>query len=94
MHMHFHNYFTNRDCLVLCPTDSSGFVHFLCRDLTITSFKAYEIRVSHFFQLKQQNILFTVGVSEFTKVHALLLSRSRTVVMAYMYGSVKDQVLL
>ncbi|XP_068706072.1 vacuolar protein sorting-associated protein 11 homolog isoform X2 [Montipora foliosa] len=44
--------------------DSSGFVHFLCRDLTITSFKAYEIRVSHFFQLKQQNILFTVGEDE------------------------------
>ncbi|XP_074607896.1 vacuolar protein sorting-associated protein 11 homolog isoform X1 [Acropora palmata] len=44
--------------------DSSGFVHFLSRDLTITSFKAYEIRVSHFYQLKQQNILFTVGEDE------------------------------
>ena len=44
-------------------TDSAGFVHFLGRDLTITSFQAYEMRVSHFYQLKQQNILFTVGVS-------------------------------
>ena len=44
-------------------TDSTGFVHFLGRDLTITSFQAYEMRVSHFYQLKQQNILFTVGVS-------------------------------
>ena len=43
--------------------DSAGFVHFLGRDLTITSFQAYEIRVSHFYQLKQQNFLFTVGVS-------------------------------
>jgi len=43
--------------------DSAGFVHFLSRDLTITSFQAYEIRVSHFHQLKQQNFLFTVGVS-------------------------------
>ena len=46
--------------------DSAGFVHFLGRDLTITSFQAYEIRVSHFYQLKQQNFLFTVGVSFLT----------------------------
>ncbi|XP_027041585.1 vacuolar protein sorting-associated protein 11 homolog isoform X2 [Pocillopora damicornis] len=44
--------------------DSAGFVHFLGRDLTITSFQAYEMRVSHFYQLKQQNILFTVGEDE------------------------------
>ena len=48
--------------------DSAGFVHFLGRDLTITSFQAYEIRVSHFYQLKQQNFLFTVGVSFLTYV--------------------------
>ena len=46
--------------------DSAGFVHSLGRDLTITSFQAYEIRVSHFYQLKQQNFLFTVGVSFLT----------------------------
>ncbi|XP_022806826.1 vacuolar protein sorting-associated protein 11 homolog [Stylophora pistillata] len=44
--------------------DSAGFIHFLGRDLTITSFQAYEMRVSHFYQLKQQNILFTVGEDE------------------------------
>ena len=48
--------------------DSTGFVHSLGRDLTITSFQAYEIRVSHFYQLKQQNFLFTVGVSFLTYV--------------------------
>ena len=48
--------------------DSAGFVHSLGRDLTITSFQAYEIRVSHFYQLKQQNFLFTVGVSFLTYV--------------------------
>lgn len=63
-------YFGSLKCydknFILCIeffTDSAGFVHFLGRDLTITSFEAYEIRVSHFCQLKQQNFLFTVGVS-------------------------------
>ncbi|CAH3015308.1 unnamed protein product, partial [Porites evermanni] len=52
--------------------DSAGFVHFLGRDLTITSFQAYEIRVSHFYQLKQQNFLFTVGEDEVDGVDPII----------------------
>ena len=42
--------------------DIEGYLYFLSRQLELTSFKAYEIRVSHMYQLKQHNILVTIGV--------------------------------
>ena len=43
--------------------DHDGNLHFIDRDLQMSSFKAYILRVTHLYQLKQHNILITVGVS-------------------------------
>lgn len=43
--------------------DHDGYLHMLNRELQINSFKAYEIRVSHLFQMKQHNLLISIGVS-------------------------------
>jgi hypothetical protein len=44
--------------------DTEGTLYFINRHLELTSFKAYELSVSHLFQLKQHNVLVTVGVSK------------------------------
>ena len=51
--------------------DFEGSLYFVSRDLEVTTFHAYEIRVSHLYQLKQHNILVSIGVS-FTKIHMSL----------------------
>ena len=47
-----------KDCL-----DSDGLVYLLHRDLSVTSYRAYQCRVSHLVQLKQQNVIVSIGVS-------------------------------
>ena len=42
--------------------DIEGNLHFLSRQLELNSFRAYEIRVAKVYQLKQHNILITIGV--------------------------------
>ena len=42
--------------------DHEGTLYFLNRQLELTSFHAYEIRVSHLYQMKQHNILVSIGV--------------------------------
>ncbi|XP_074656340.1 vacuolar protein sorting-associated protein 11 homolog [Tubulanus polymorphus] len=44
--------------------DCEGKLYFINRQLQVTSFAAYAIRVTHLFQLKQHNILVTVGEDE------------------------------
>ncbi|XP_013381879.1 vacuolar protein sorting-associated protein 11 homolog [Lingula anatina] len=44
--------------------DFEGSLHFMNRQLRVNSFKAYGIRVSHLYQLKQHNILVTIGEDE------------------------------
>lgn len=44
--------------------DTEGAVHMLNRDLDLISFRAYELRVSHLYQLKQHNIIVSVGSDE------------------------------
>ncbi|XP_062520596.1 vacuolar protein sorting-associated protein 11 homolog [Corticium candelabrum] len=41
--------------------DADGFIHFLHRNLQLTNFRAYQCRVSHLIQLKQHNMLISVG---------------------------------
>jgi hypothetical protein len=40
---------------------ADGVIHFLNRNLQLTNFRAYQCRVSHLIQLKQHNILISVG---------------------------------
>ena len=47
--------------------DSEGTLYCINRHLELMSFKAYELNVSHLFQLKQHNILVSVGVSTYAK---------------------------
>ena len=42
--------------------DHDGNLHFVSRQMELTSFRAYEIRVSHLYQMKQHNVLVSVGV--------------------------------
>nr|XP_054754971.1 vacuolar protein sorting-associated protein 11 homolog isoform X1 [Lytechinus pictus] len=44
--------------------DSEGNLLFLDRNLDLDGFKAYELRVTHIHQLKQHNIIFTIGQDE------------------------------
>lgn len=44
--------------------DNEGFLHMINRQLQVNAFKAYEIRVSHLFQMKQHSLLISVGVSK------------------------------
>ena len=46
-------------------SDHDGALYFLDRQMELKMFRAYEIRVSHLHQMKQHNILVTVGVSYF-----------------------------
>lgn len=41
-----------------------GQVWFLSRSLQLTGFQAYKLRVTHLYQLKQHNILASVGEDE------------------------------
>ncbi|XP_064597137.1 vacuolar protein sorting-associated protein 11 homolog [Liolophura sinensis] len=44
--------------------DHEGVLYFITRQLQMSAFKAYEIRVSHIFQMKQHNLLLTIGEDE------------------------------
>lgn len=44
--------------------DYEGSIHMMSRSLQITSFVAYNIRVSHLFQMKQSNLLISIGEDE------------------------------
>ncbi|CAI9739698.1 sorting-associated 11 homolog [Octopus vulgaris] len=44
--------------------DHNGFLHFINRKMEITEFEAYKIRVSHLFQMKQHNLLISIGEDE------------------------------
>ncbi|XP_070533237.1 vacuolar protein sorting-associated protein 11 homolog [Ptychodera flava] len=44
--------------------DIEGTIFFLNRHLVLQAFSAYEIRVTHLFQLKQHNILVSIGEDE------------------------------
>ncbi|XP_076437584.1 vacuolar protein sorting-associated protein 11 homolog [Babylonia areolata] len=48
----------------LIIADFEGNVFFINRQLSLTTFKAYEIRVSHIHQMKQHNLLVTIGEDE------------------------------
>ncbi|XP_046856298.1 vacuolar protein sorting-associated protein 11 homolog [Xenia sp. Carnegie-2017] len=48
----------------LIAGDIEGNIYFLDRNLNITSIKAFEIRVSHLCQLRQYNILVSIGEDE------------------------------
>ena len=43
--------------------DSRGTLYLLERSMQLTEFTAYEEKVTHLYQLKQHNILVSVGVS-------------------------------
>ncbi|XP_077990077.1 vacuolar protein sorting-associated protein 11 homolog [Glandiceps talaboti] len=44
--------------------DIEGTIFFLNRNLDLHAFRAYELRVTHLFQLKQHNILISIGEDE------------------------------
>ncbi|XP_069106820.1 vacuolar protein sorting-associated protein 11 homolog isoform X1 [Argopecten irradians] len=44
--------------------DHDGYLYLVSRQLKLSTFKAYEIRVSHLFQLRQHNLLVSVGEDE------------------------------
>ena len=46
----------------LIIADFEGNIYFINRQLAQSTFKGYEIRVSHIHQMKQHNLLITVGV--------------------------------
>ena len=43
--------------------DYEGMIFLLSRQFQLTSFNAYQIRVSHLFMMKQSNLLISIGVS-------------------------------
>ena len=49
--------------------DEEGSLYFVSRQLDVSSFHAYELCVTHLYQLKQHNILVTVGVRIFYVNH-------------------------
>ncbi|KAJ8321881.1 hypothetical protein KUTeg_000352 [Tegillarca granosa] len=44
--------------------DHDGFLYLITRQLEMIMFKAYEIRVSHLYQMKQHNLLISIGEDE------------------------------
>ncbi|XP_052690623.1 vacuolar protein sorting-associated protein 11 homolog [Crassostrea angulata] len=44
--------------------DHEGYVYLINKQLSLNMFKAYEIRVSHLYQLKQHNLLVSIGEDE------------------------------
>ena len=54
--------FVNLIFLLFSFTDNDGNIHILDRDQKLSEFKAYEFRTSLLFQMKQHNILASVGV--------------------------------
>jgi len=48
----------------LVVADTEGSLYFVNRHLELMFFKAYELSVSHLFQMKQHNILVSIGVSK------------------------------
>ncbi len=42
--------------------DHEGYVHMVDRQFQVSAFKAYMLRVSHIVQMKQHNIIVTIGV--------------------------------
>ena len=51
--------------IMIYNTDGVGQLHVINGQLDVTSFQAYDNRVSLMYQLKQHNVLVTVGVSNF-----------------------------
>lgn len=47
-----------------CNAHMDGQIWFLTRSLQLSSFQAYKLRVTHLYQLKQHNILVSVGQDE------------------------------
>lgn len=47
-----------------CIAHMDGQIWFLTRSLQLSSFQAYKLRVTHLYQLKQHNILVSVGQDE------------------------------
>ena len=60
-----------RGQLVIADTDGS--LYFVNRHLELMCFKAYELCVSHLFQMKQHNILVSIGVSKQIVISVLSL---------------------
>jgi len=56
----------------LVVADTEGSLYFVNRHLELMCFKAYELNVSHLFQMKQHNILVSIGVSKQIKVQCML----------------------
>ena len=50
--------------MIAYVTDGVGQLHVINGQLEIASFQAYDNRVSLMYQLKQHNVLVTVGVSD------------------------------
>lgn len=50
--------------LLDCSAHMEGQIWFLPRSLQLTGFQAYKLRVTHLYQLKQHNILASVGEDE------------------------------
>ena len=48
--------------IVILFADNDGTIYILDRDQKLSGFKAYEFRTSLLFQMKQHNILASVGV--------------------------------
>ena len=48
----------------LVVADTDGSLYFVYRHLELMCFKAYELCVTHLFQMKQHNILVSIGVSK------------------------------
>ena len=49
---------------MLTLSDTDGFLNMVDRDFNVTSFQAYENTVTHLQQLKQRNILLSLGTDE------------------------------
>lgn len=47
-----------------CDLNMEGQIWFLPRSLQLSSFQAYKLRVTHLYQLKQHNILVSIGEDE------------------------------
>ncbi len=68
--------------------DHEGALYFLDRQMELRSFRAYEMRVTHAHQMKQHNVLVTVGVSS-----CLVFSRGSELILVYPCISVRVSVL-
>lgn len=57
--------------------DSSGLVHIVDKQWTVSSFPAYDVQLTHVHQCKQRNLLYTVGIdSNPNSITAVITSSS------------------